>query len=103
MEILRVILEWIGAIVIGSGVLVSMVYAAFKYLATKWLDSQFAARLQELKHQHDREIEELRFKIAALLDRTTKLHEREFETLPEAWEKLIEAFGYATSTVAGLK
>jgi hypothetical protein len=36
-------------------------------------------------------LEQLRFKISSLLDRTTKLHQREFEVLPEAWAKLVDA------------
>jgi len=59
--------------------------------------------LQSLKHEHDQEIEGLRFKIAALLDRAVKLHQREFEVLPEAWSKLNDAYWYVKSFVSALQ
>ncbi len=85
-------LKLIGVIVVAGGGLSLIVYQAFKYLAVKWLDARFEERLQALKHQHDKEIEELRFKISAMLDRATKLHQREFEVLPDAWSKLNDSF-----------
>lgn len=103
MYILRVVLETVGAIVVAGGGLALIVYRVFKHLAVKWLDSQFDARLQALKHQHNQEIEQLRFKIAALLDRTTKLHQKEFETLPDAWARLNDAFWQVRSAVAVIK
>ena len=35
-------------------------------------------------------MENLRFKISTLFDRTTKLHQREFEVVPTAWALLVE-------------
>ncbi len=49
------------------------------------------------------ELEGLRFKVSALLDRATKLHQREFEVLPEAWAKLNEAHWKARALVSALK
>ena len=86
----------------GGGVSL-IVYQAFKYLAVKWLDARFEERLQDLKHQHGKEIEELRFKISAMLDRTVKLHQREFEVLPEAWSKLNDAFWNTRGFVSPLQ
>jgi hypothetical protein len=92
METLDQLLKVIGGIVLAGGGLSLIVYQAFKHLAAKWLDARFEERLQALKHQHGKEIEELRFKISTMLDRATKLHQREFEVLPEAWSKLNDAF-----------
>ena len=103
IEVLRPIVNVIIVLGLGAGGLAPVVYFVFKHLAVKWLDGQFATRLEALKHQHDQEIEELRFKIAALLDRTAKLHKREFETLPEAWIKLNDAFWYTRNTVSPLQ
>jgi len=103
MEVINTLLQAIGAVVIAGGGLALIVYQVFKLLSVKWLDSQFDARLQALKHRHDKEIEQLRFKIAALLDRTTKLHEREFEALPEAWSKLNDAYWQARVVISVFK
>lgn len=86
------VLKLIGAIVLTGGGLSLIVYQAFKHFAAKWLDARFEERLQALKHQHGKEIEELRFKISAMLDRAVKLHQREFDVLPDAWSKLNDAF-----------
>lgn len=99
MDALKEFLSAIGAIILAGGGLSLIVYQVFKHLATKWLDARFDQRLQALKHQQDREIEELRFKISALLDRTVKLHQREFEVLPEAWSRLNDAFWNVRSFV----
>lgn len=92
MEYLAPILKFVGGIVVAGGGLSLIVYQTFKHLAAKWLDSRFEERLQSLKHDQSKEIERLRLKIAMLLDRATKLHQHEFETLPEGWDKLNESF-----------
>jgi hypothetical protein len=96
METFNRALEIVGGVVVAGGGLSLIVYQVFKALAVKWLDARFEERLQALKHEHGKEIEGLRFKIAALLDRTTKLHAREFEVLPEVWSKLNDAFWRAS-------
>ena len=84
MELLDSVLKVIGFIVIAGGGLSLIVFHVFKYLGEKWLDSKFEERLQALKHEHGKELERLRFKISTALDRATKLHQREFDVLPDA-------------------
>lgn len=86
------IFKYVGALVLAGGGLSLIVYQVFKCLASKWLDAKFEERLQALKHQHGKELEHLKFRISTLLDRATKLHQREFNILPEAWAKLNDAF-----------
>jgi len=92
MEALDQVLKLVGGLVVAGVSLSLIVYQAFKHLAVKWLDARFDERLQAIKHEHEKEIERLRFNISALLDRATKLHQREFEVLPEAWSKLNDSF-----------
>src|SRR5690242_14921631 len=92
MEGLEEILKAVGAVVLAGGGMSLIVYQVFKHLAARWLESKFEERLQALKHAHGKELEQLRFRISALLDRATKLHQREFEVLPDAWAKLNDAF-----------
>jgi hypothetical protein len=106
MDIGGQILKWVGGFS-----LTTISFAGIWALAThmskrfgeKWLDSKFDEKLQALRHAHDKELEDLRFKIATLLDRATKLHSREFEVLPEAWSRLNDAFWQAMHFVSPLQ
>lgn len=80
-------LSWVGAVVAA--------WASFRFLGKRWIEDKFARELETFKHAKNREIEELRGEVNALLDRTVKLHAKEFEVLPEAWEKLSKAYGAA--------
>jgi hypothetical protein len=62
------------------------------------LSAKFDERLAAHKHAQQRELEQLRFEINALMDRTVKLHQREFDVIPEAWSRLNDAF-HATEPV----
>jgi hypothetical protein len=103
MEPLNDILRFIGTVVLAGGGLSLIVYQAFKHLASKWLDARFEERLQALKHEQQKEIEQLRLKVSTLLDRAVKLHQREFDVLPEAWAKLNDAYWYVRSFVSALQ
>lgn len=78
----------------GGGAAVA--YAIFKGLGAKWIDNRFAKQLEESRQDHVTQIEHLRFKIAGLLDRSSKLNQREFEVLPDIWEKCDGAYGAAS-------
>jgi len=58
---------------------------------------RFAERLEKFKHDQNQEIERLRYRINALMDRTAKLHQHEFEVLPEVWDKLGITFAAASN------
>jgi hypothetical protein len=103
MDSLDQVFRFIGALVLTGGGISLIVFQAFKHLATRWLDSKFEERLQAVRHAHEKEIEALRFKISGLLDRATKLHQREFEVLPEAWYKLNDAFWVVRVFVAAMQ
>ena len=88
------ILATIGGVILGGGGAVGLAYWLFKVFGEKWLSAKFEERLAEFKHAQQKEIEQLRFKINALMDRTVKLHQREFDVLPEAWSRLNDAFSH---------
>jgi hypothetical protein len=100
MDELEPLLKLVGGIVVAGGGLSLIVYQTFKHLAAKWLDARFEERLQALKHEQQKELEQLRYKVSALLDRAVKLHQREFDVLPEAWSKLNDAYWYVRSFVS---
>jgi len=99
MTFLETLLSAVG---FGGGA-VTVAYFTFRYLATKWLDAKFNERLEDYRHRQQTELEQLRFQINALFDRVTKLHQREFQVLPDAWALLIDAFVEARAFVASFQ
>ena len=95
------VLSWIGAFFIGTGILGTVVYQLFKIFGVRWLDAKFDERLEAYKHEQQKELEALRFKISTLMDRTIKLHQREFDVLPEVWGRLSDAFNAAHPVALG--
>jgi hypothetical protein len=97
-NILGPVLTAIGTFVVATGGLTAIAYGLFRLLGEKWLNAKFEERLAAYKHAQQRELEHLRFQINALLDRTTKLHQREFDVLPQAWSLFNDAY----STISGI-
>lgn len=85
-------LTFLGSILAAGGGGALIAWQIFKSMGEKWIDSKFAESLEEYKHAKQKELENLRFEIAALMDRTVKLHQREFDVIPEAWGLLTDAF-----------
>jgi hypothetical protein len=76
------------AVIAAGGGIAAICFLIFKFLGEKWLTAKFDERLAAYRHAQQKESEQLCFTINALLDRTTTLHQREFEVVPEAWAKL---------------
>jgi len=53
--------------------------------------ARFSRQLEAFKGEQEREMEHLRFRINRLFDRATKLHQSEFEAVPELWRLLVLA------------
>jgi hypothetical protein len=90
----------IGVTIVG---LTGAAYGLFRLLGDKWLTAKFDERLESYKHEQQRQLEQLRFRINTLFDRTVKLHQREFDVLPDLWAKLNDAFGYVMAFVSPLQ
>jgi hypothetical protein len=82
----------------GGGAVVA--YGLFRYLGSKWIENKFAERLEQLRHTQALELQRLRVEIDSLLSGAIKLQDKEFQTLPEAWVKLDEAFGQVSHLTA---
>jgi hypothetical protein len=97
------IFEWIGKTTFFVTPLgLATVWFGKTYI-DKWLTRRFQGQLDNLKHIQAQEIERLRAKIAGMLDRVTKLHQHEFEILPEAWRLLATTMGSASHVLAALQ
>lgn len=88
-----------GLIAYGGGV-VALAYLIFQFLGKSWIENRFAQALEQFRHQQALEIQRLRIEIDSLLSGSLKLQEKEFETLPEAWSRLDEAYGHVASLVS---
>ena len=99
METLRLI----GEIVLSSTVAAGIVLAVMRWLALKWFDHQFSKRLEQFKREQSELLEQYRYQINARFNRITKIHEKEFEVLPEAWHKLLDAYSHLASITLPLQ
>ena len=97
------VFTFIGYIVVGSGIVGTPVWWLFRTFSEKWLSAKFAERLAAYKHEQQKELEHLKFAINAQMDRATKLHQKEFDALPEAWGRLMDAHGIIMSVVSRLQ
>jgi hypothetical protein len=73
--VVRFIIEVLAA----SGI----VSALFIFAGKNWIENQFARRLKAYERKQN-----------SLFNRITKIHEKEIEVLPAAWQNLMEAHGH---------
>lgn len=93
----------LGKITLIGGSASLIAYQAFKHLAAKWLDSRFQKNFQQLVHDQNKEIERLKTELTKSFDRATKLHQREFEMLPEVWAKVSESYWTTSALVSSVQ
>lgn len=97
------VFEFLGRLVAYGGGAVAIAYGIFAWLGKRWLEAKFSERLEAYKRAQAQELESYRYQVNALFNRVTKIHEKEFEILPKAWEKLQEALGYVAQLVSPLQ
>jgi hypothetical protein len=85
----------------GGGALITL--AIVRAFGEKWLDSKFAGRLQDLRHEHERQMESSRLESSRILDRSTRLAEREFDVSAEAWALVFEVYVKTLSALPGFR
>lgn len=85
----------------GGGALVAL--TVVRIFGEKWLDSKFAGRLQDLRHEHERQMERLRLETSRTLDRSARLSEREFEVSAEAWALIFDAYVKTIGALPGFR
>jgi len=102
-EIIAKIAAVFGAAVFTLTTLTGLALWLFKLFGEKWINNKFSERLEAFKHDRQKEVEHLRFEISKLFDRTTKLHQQEFEILPKAWSLLVRSYNAAASMTASFR
>ncbi|HKB58780.1 MAG TPA: hypothetical protein VKC56_01920 [Gallionellaceae bacterium] len=88
-----------GLLVYGGGP-TAVAYLVFRFLAERWIESKFAAQLETERHEHQKELQELKKKLDSELSKIIKLQDREFSVLGEAWGLLHDALGKLNAIVA---
>ncbi|WP_156925361.1 hypothetical protein [Nitratidesulfovibrio termitidis] len=85
------------------GVSVPITLVILRFFGKRWIESIFEKQLQKLRHDHAKEIETYKNEIAILFNRISKIHQKEFEIIPIAWEKFIDAISHAELVLRQLR
>lgn len=89
--------KYIGIVVAAGGGGAAVVFGVFQAWGKGWLDNHFNKRLEEFKHEQTKEIERIKAELNTTFDRAQRLHQWEFEALPEVWSAANEAYGYVVA------
>jgi hypothetical protein len=92
--------KWLGAVVAVGGTSAAIAYGLFQWLGQRWIEHQFAARLESFKAEQQKELERLKHLLSS---RVSRIHEKEFEVLPRAWFLLHDACGKAHEFMATIR
>jgi hypothetical protein len=93
----------IGQIIAYGGGGAAIAYLLFQFLGKKWIENKFAEKLEHFRHAQAIELERLRVEIESLLSGTIKLQDKEFEVLPEVWDRLNTVYGKISGLLSPLK
>ncbi len=69
----------------------AVAFVVFKTLGDKWLDTRFKERLSRVEHGYSVELSKLKQRLETAASGLNRIHQKEFEVLPEAWGLLDEA------------
>ena len=86
------VLRFLGEVVLYGGGSSAVAFLLFRYLGKGWIDARFSERLEAFKHDQAKELQRLKVEVESLLSGALKIQDREFIVLPEAWQKLNEAY-----------
>ena len=84
-------LNILSKLLILSGGATAIAYGLIKFFGKNLLDYHFSEKLEEFKTEQSLKLQHFQFSIDSEFNRISKVHEKEFEILPEAWKKLQEA------------
>src|ERR1700743_2551863 len=91
VAMIEVMLSFIGKIVLYGSGSAAIAFLFFRFLGQKWIEGKFAERLEAYKHAQAKELEGVKFQINSMFSRVAKLHDKEFEILPNVWAKMNDA------------
>jgi hypothetical protein len=100
---LDIIRKFLADVFLAGGAGAVVTFGLFQWLGKKWMEDRFAKGLEDYRHQQNLELEHFKQRVNALFKRITKIHEKEFDVLPIAWQKLIDAKSHVSSLVSILQ
>lgn len=81
------VLELLSQLGITVIAVITVAYAFIKWLGEEWLKQHFNQQLEAMRSQAAVDLAKQQVRFDASLDRATRLHDREFEKLPDIWSK----------------
>jgi hypothetical protein len=84
-------IQTITPILIASGGAAAAVIGILRFFGSKWIDKHFAQQLKEFERRQQEIVNKQQYEINSLLSRVSKIHEKEYDTLPRAWVLLQDA------------
>ncbi len=99
----QLVFAYLGQLVAVGGTGAAVAYGLFQWFGKTWLDQQFKKQLENLKHEQQKEIEQVRYQINSQFSRISKIHEKEFEVLPKAWTLLQQAQGSVFQVASAIR
>lgn len=82
-------LKFIGQMIFVGGGAAAMALGLFYFLGKSLVDQKFAQALEKYKGEQTSELEKLKLKINTLFNKVVKIQDREYEILPNLWQKLV--------------
>lgn len=87
--------QYLGRFFFYGGVSVGLFWLVAQKSAERWIDAHFAKRQKIFEHEQAKELQRIKAKLDTVIQGSLKLQEREFKIIPEAWEKIGDAYGLA--------
>lgn len=85
------VMAFILKLIAYAGGSTALAFIVFKTLGDRWLDNKFKERLKLVEHGYAVELSKLKQRLDTAANGLNRIHQKEFEVLPEAWGLLDEA------------
>ncbi|MEL4069919.1 hypothetical protein WKW50_07200 [Ochrobactrum sp. GPK 3] len=90
-EGLNYVAQLVGVITLAGGGGGLIAYRLLSTTAKGWLNKHFDTQLERFKGEQTKEIERIKAELNALHDRKQRLHQLEFNSIPQIWSSLCAA------------
>ena len=103
MTIIEKVFEFIVTVMAYGAGAATFAYAIFLFLGRKWIENRFDERIASYEHKLTKDLEEFRHEIDFQYHGKTRTHDKEFEVLAQAWERMTKAVDLISSFASPVK